>query len=88
MQLGILTPGQVEFGEGVVRITGHTYRDDRAAATGTIEFDAAQLAATVETITIADQVRMGPCWGEALHRIVFTLSRPSTEGTLVYRIGR
>ena len=74
--------------EGVVRIAGHTCRDDRVSATGTIEFDAAQLAAAVATIPIVDQVRIGPCWGEELGRIVFTLSRSSLEGLLVYRIGR
>ena len=53
-----------------------------------MEFDAGQLTATVETVPIPDQVRMGPCWGTELYRVVFTLDQPSREGSLAYRAGR
>ena len=88
VQLSFLTPGRVELDAGVVRISVRNYKDDRLAAAGTVEFDAGQLTATVETVPIRDQVRMGPCWGTELHRVVFTLLRPPLEGSLVYRIGR
>lgn len=88
VQLSLLTPGRVELDGNTVRISARNYKDDRLAAAGTAEFDAGQLTATVETVPIRDQVRMGPCWGTELYRVVFTLNRPSQEGSLTYRIGR
>ena len=88
MQLSLLTPGRVELDAGIVRISARNYKDDRASAAGTVEFDASQLTAAVETVPITDQVRMGPCWGTELYRVVFTLDRPASEGSLAYRIGR
>ena len=88
VQLSLLTPGRVELDAGSVRISARTYKDDRASAAGTVEFDANQLTAIVETVPITDQVRMGPCWGTELYRVVFTLDRPALEGSLAYRIGR
>ena len=88
VQLSFLTPGRVELDGNTVRISARNYKDERMSAAGTVEFDAGQLTATVATVPIRDQVRMGPCWGAELHRAVFTLDRPSREGSLVYRIGR
>ena len=86
VQLSFLTPGRVELDGNTVRIAARNYRDDRWSAAGTVEFDAGQLTAMVETVPIADQVRMGPCWGTELYRVVFTLDRPAQEGSLAYYI--
>ncbi len=88
LQLSLLTPGRVELDAGIVRISARNYKDDRTAAEGTVEFNADRLTASVETVPITDQVRMGPCWGTELYRVVFTLDQPSREGSLAYRIGR
>ncbi len=86
VQLSFLTPGRVELDGNTVRIAARNYQDDRWSAAGNVEFDAGQLTASVETVPIPDQVRMGPCWGTELYRVVFTLDQPAQEGLLVYGI--
>ncbi|MFW5836084.1 MAG: heparinase II/III domain-containing protein [bacterium] len=86
--VAIVTPCAVDISRsGAISLAERTTVGDRSSAAGTLAYDPAVLAASVETVPITDE-RCGATWGTEIYRVVLTARAPAREGTWVYTVTR
>ena len=86
--MNLLTPCEADLSQaGRVVLRETALADGRRSAAGVLEYDAARLEASVETIPLAD-AQLRSAWGERLARLTFALKRPAARDGWTIRVGR
>ncbi|MGC9521823.1 MAG: heparinase II/III domain-containing protein [Anaerolineae bacterium] len=88
--VGLLTPCDVEVGEGEIELRATAFGPDgagRETGAGRLVYNAQTFVVTVERIAI-DDPRLGGVWGDHLNRVVFTAKEPALRDTWTWRITR
>jgi hypothetical protein len=87
--LSLLTPCEVELGEGTLRFAPTTFGPGgtRESGAARLAYDAGTFGVFVERIPITDE-RLGGVWGDGLNRVIFTAESPPKSGAWTWRITR
>jgi hypothetical protein len=85
LTLSLLTPCQVEIRrEGEIALGACALPRDRSTASGRIHYPTGIFQIEIERIPITD-ARLGPIWGEAVFRLLFSALHPAQTGQWVLK---
>lgn len=88
LTMSLLTPCAVDPGTaGQINLSPRPLANGRKAGSGTVAYDAAKFAATVEPVAITDE-RLGGVWGEQVFRVLLTATHPLPQDTWTLRVTR